>query len=188
MGKIKHREEDLESRLAGINTPNIKEILIDKLENRNYRKAASKSNPYFKYELVDAIIEEINQYSPTESGFKLNFDSVLNKDEAKRVFYGLVCMKNYDSDLSKVIAKLIDWEKVCFFAGVWNKREMKDINSKDFISIVRDYIKAGYDLLNKKHMIHYHEGKYKRPIKIPGSQNYHKKQGNKEEKQLSFDF
>jgi hypothetical protein len=37
-------------------------------------------------------------------------------------------------------------------------------------------------------MIKYYTGEYKRRLKIPGSQDYHKKQGNKEEKQLSFDF
>jgi len=188
MKKIEHGKEDLESRLKGVNTPDIKESLIFHLKNRDYAKAACIDNPYFKYNLVDAIIDNINQYASTEPKFKSNLNSTLNKDEAKRVFYGLVCIESYDSGLSKVIAKLTDWEKVCFFAGVWDKREMEDINSKYFVSIVKDYIKAGYDLLNKKHMIHYNEGDYKRPIKIPGSQDYHKKQGNNEKKQLSFDF
>ncbi len=181
-------EKDLESRLKSINTPNIRKTLISQLKNREYAKAASIDNPYFKYDLIDAIIDNINQYASTQPKFKSNLNSTLNKDEAKRVFYGLVCMESYNSDLSKVISKLTDWEKVCFFAGVWNKREMKDINSKYFVNIVKDYIKAGYDLLNKKHMIHYNEGEYKRPIKIPGSQDYHKKQINNEKKQLSFDF
>ena len=188
MGKIKHRKEDLESRLASINTEDIRESLISQLENRDYSKAACRGNPYFKYNLIDSIINNINQYAPTEPKFKSNLNSTLNKDRAKKVYYGLVCMEGYDPDLSKVMTKLTDWEKVCFFVGVWNKRKMRGIHSADLPSIVKDYIKSGYDSLHKEHMIKYYTGEYKRRLKIPGSQDYHKKQSNKEEKQLSFDF
>jgi len=188
MEKVKHKKEDLESRLADINTLEVKESLISQLANRKYSKAACRDNPYLKYNLLDSIINNINQYAPTEPKFKSNLNSTLNKDEAKKVYYGLVCMEGYDSYLSKVMTKLTDWEKVCFFAGVWGKRKMEGIRSKDSLEIVGDYIKAGYDLLHKKHMINYAVGVYKRSLKIPGSQDYHKKQSDKEEKQLSFNF
>lgn len=187
MREITNRKEDLESRLSCINTLDIKESLIFQLENRDYSKAASRNNPYLKYDLIDAIINNINQYAPTEPRFKSNLNSTLNKDEAKRIYYGLVCIEGYDSDLSKVMTKLIDWERVCFFAGVWNKRAMIGIRSKDLPKIIEEYIKAGYNLLHKKHMIKYSIKEYKRPLKIPHSQNYYKKKDNKG-KQLSFDF
>ncbi len=163
---------DLESRLANYDTRIIKDKVIAKLASRRYEDAASKSNPYYKYNLVPSIVELINEYAPTRDGFASNLDYHLNKYEAKRVYYGLVCMGEPTEELKQIVGKLEDWEKVCFFAGVWNDREMVGIRAKNLKEIIKDYIKKGYDSLHKIHMIRKAEGIYKRELKLPGSQDY----------------
>ncbi len=165
--------DDLESRLMGINS-DVRDSLITQLVNRAYERSASRDNPYYKYQLVESIMDKIDKYAPVDEKFDRNLDSTFNKDETKKIYYGLVCM-GHNPKLSIVLTKLTDWEKICFFAGVWDKRNMDEIYSKELHEIVFEYIKAGYNLLHKKHMIKYSSGKYKRTLKIPKSQNYREK-------------
>ena len=163
--------KDLETRLNEIDTNDIKQGIISQLANRRYEKAANINNPYYKYQLIESIIEKINVYDETEEKFISNFHSKVNKDEAKRVYYGLVCMGGYNPELGMVMERLSDWEKIFFFAGVWTNRKMRGIHSKSVKEIIGDYIKDGYDLLHKKHMIKFNQGKYKRELKLPESQD-----------------
>jgi hypothetical protein len=166
--------EGLESRLGTEDLPGVKEAVIFDLASRRYEAAASTSNPYFKYNLIPRIVDMINNYAPTEKGFVANLNSTLNKDEAKRVYYGLVAMGHPSNELKRVLSKLDDWEKVYFFAGVWKNRSMYAVSGKSLSELVEGYIKTGVDFLHKSHMIKKAQGTYKRKLKLPESQDYRK--------------
>lgn len=178
--------KDLESRLRNISTDEFKDKLISHLASRGYEKAASRSNPYYKYELIPSITNLINQYAPVEHGFEKNLNSAINKEEAKRIYYGLVCMGNPEEYLKQILVNLTDWEKIYFFAGVWKNRKMKGIRSKNLPEIVQDHIKSGIDFLHKSHMIKKAEGTYVRKLKLPQSQDYYKELPGL--KQIALDF
>jgi len=175
---------DLESRLKELDAEEVKDSIIAQLASRDYKRAANPNNPYYKYDLISAIIGRINRYAGTESGFISNLNSQLNKEEAKRVYYGLVCMGKPDESLKQVMEQLTDWEKVFYFVGVWKDRTMQGIRSKNVAEIVEDYIKVGIDFLHKNHMIKKARGDYKRALKLPQSQRYHKKREEKEQLDL----
>jgi hypothetical protein len=161
----------LEAMLAGEDTPRVKDCIIERLASRVYERAKSRDNPYFKYQLLPSIVARINEYAPTDPKFvsALNY---INKEEAKRIYYGLVCLGQPIEELKVVLSKLSDWEKVAFFAGVWSNKEMAGIRSKSVPEIVQEHIKAGYNFIHEKHMIKYAQGEYKRPLKMPDSQKH----------------
>lgn len=167
---------DLESRLAGIDTEQTRSNLVTQLSQREYRRAASRSNPYLKYDLVEAIERLINAYAPTEDGFdnKLN---AINKEELKKVYYGLKALDNREQNkqgLKRVMTHLTDWEKIIFFAGAFTHRDTTAYTAGSLSDLVKTYIKSGYDELHAQHMIKKAKGNYTRPLKLPGSQNYRK--------------
>ncbi len=174
-------EEDLESRLAGANTSFMKDSIISQLASRRYDRAASRDNPYFKYNLVPSIVERISAYAPVFGNFESTLNSKLNKDEAKRIYYGIVCMGEPNPAVGFLLSKLTDWEKVYFFAGVWKNRGMQGIRSKEIHEIVQEYVKEGLDFLHRSHMIKKADGVYKRKLKLPESQHYRQKQGDLKE-------
>jgi len=174
---------NLEARLASEDTPRVKDRIIEKLASRDYSRAASINNPYFKYQLLPSIVKRINEYAPTDSNFASTLDYI-NKEEAKRIYYGLVSLDQPIDELKLVLSKLTDWEKVAFFAGVWSNRRMAGIRSKSVPEIVQENIKAGYNLIHEKHMIKFAEGEYKRPLKIPESQKHRKSVIEKERSDL----
>lgn len=164
---------DLEGRLKEVSSPEHKDSLVFMLENRKYEAARSGDNPYYKYKLVDEIIAWLEDYAPVNPLFKANFDSTLNKYEMKRIFYGLVCMGGAPrQEVRAIVGRLTEWEKICFFAGVWKDRDMSQVQRKTVVELMFDYIKSGYDWLHRSHMINFNSGKYKRALKIPESQNY----------------
>ncbi|MFH1211225.1 MAG: hypothetical protein V1645_04915 [archaeon] len=175
----------LEAKLADKDTPRVKDRIIEKLASRNYKSAASRDNPYFKYELLPSIVSRINEYAPTDPNFASALNHI-NKAEAKKIYYGLVCLGQPIEELKLVLRELTDWEKAAFFAGVWNpdNRQMTGIRSKSVPQIVQEHIKAGYDLIHEKHMIKYAKGEYKRPIKMPESQKHRKSTIQKERSAL----
>lgn len=155
-----------------VNEDTFKGRLLEVLECRDYSKAANINNPYLKYDLRDAIVRILNDYSCAGETFGRNLYNLINKAEAKRIYYGMVCLDDVSSEIKTICELLTDWEKVCFFAGIWTKRNIDDLYSKTISEIVFDLIKAGYNTLHKRHMIKFAEGEYKRVLKIPESQRY----------------
>ena len=90
--------------------------------------------------------------------------------------YGIVCFGSTPLP-DDLMSSLTAWEKTMFFAGAWFDRKRDYSDASDVASLVKRYIKTGYDKLHEMHMVKYHEGKYDRPLKIPESQNFRRSKG-----------
>jgi len=63
------------------------------------------------------------------------------------------------------------------YAGIWFSKSNFDF-SRPLSQLVADLIKRGYDGIHEMHMIKYNQRAYRRPLKIPGSQEYRKDSTN----------
>jgi len=176
--------KSLESRLESVHEEKSKQSLIAHLTSRDYKRAHNRNNPYLKKQLIPTIVNLINAYAPTSVSFASTLDSSINKEEAKRVYYGLVSFtKEPDQYMQDIMKNLTNWEKVYFFAGswkdcsgkngMWTERDLRGLKDKTIPEIVREYIKTGIDFLHESHMVKKAKGTYSRKLKLPESQNYH---------------
>jgi len=161
----------LEAVLEGLE--HLHDHLVTTLQHMDFERPRRGYHqlPYLKYELVDAIVAYLQKQGDLQNqNFGQTLSSRMNKEELKRVFYGMFALR--DAAIPhEILRSLDDWEKICFFAGIWMERDYNPHQStKDLIC---QFIKKGYDGLHKMHMIKKAEGAYTRGLKIPGSQHYH---------------
>ena len=155
---------DLEKRLEDVNTSGIQYNLVKQLRQRkiidgkdNYEEA--KKSYLIKHKnnkdmIIKGIIKMINDYSNIKNAFKSSLKHKVRKEQLKGVYCGIICMKDYKENLGKIISKLNGWEKVCFFAGVWEDRTIsgRGFNHRDVPSLVRNYICVGCSYLDIKNL------------------------------------
>ena len=161
-------ETSLEERLAGLR--DLKDSLASSLRSADYGRPSrilSGGHRYTKHDLVDYLRED----GELEQDFDAKLYRAINKTEMKRIYYGVLCLNRR---IPKEITERLDgWERVMLYAGIWFNQGKFDYLAP-LPELVQELIKKGYDGLHQMHMVKYHQGSYRRPLKIPGSQDYRK--------------
>lgn len=156
--------------------------------------------PYYKYEAVNEIVGFFNRLgTPLNDGFDANlYRGKINKEPLKRVIYGIRSFARTTRENRQVLEKvkdylqgLDDWEKIYFFAGVWDKRCIPE-NEQELNEIVE----AGRNRIYKIHYVKKAKGEYIRDIKLPKIEKREvdlkksqlEKYREPKLEQLSFDF
>ncbi|MFH1638463.1 MAG: hypothetical protein ABIB71_08610 [Candidatus Woesearchaeota archaeon] len=168
----------LEERMKNLDQNEIRSRFQKALNRRDY------SIPSFEWQLMpsdkDDLVSRINSYlGRGEEMWQKEHKRIykrINTDLLKRVHYGMACLRG-GSIPKEIISKLNPWEELCLFAGIWKKR---DYVMGPLPDMVATFIKEGYDLLHKMHMVKKAFHQYKTTLKIPGSQHYRKESREKQ--------
>src|SRR3989338_11669038 len=79
----------------------------------------------WKYAWSDRIIDYFKTIdAPLSDNFSRGLYNALNKDVMKKVVYGILSPPNIPKEIYE---SLTDWEKLCFAAGIYSKRNLSDV-------------------------------------------------------------
>ncbi len=159
---------------------------------------------YYKGEMVHSITRHLK----SGPNFTLKLYNGITKQEMKKAYYGILCVNDHTDfpafvdDLSRLTEKTfeeykiktnknldfdLNWFKVTFFAGLWekivdyNNPEKRSLTKEKVLECITPYdlIKRGYDTIQGIYAIRRNKGEYTRKeyLKIPGSQFFNRSKG-----------